>query len=373
MDKILYIDVEYRDRFGADMNRSRYIVGALRKELEVHHCIVEEQESKQSDVSLWLQPSKKKKFLMPDAIKHFSAEASASFVRYIKEHKIERLFFRHISFCELAYYAKEKMPSLHIIVDEDFRMSRLMQQAWRLRPSLSSRYFFIEYHKLKRYESKLYDTGFTMLFSNTEEIEDLRIQYPHAKIRHMPNTTDLKVHQPSKTVTKQILFFGAMDSITNKEGYNYIVDKVYPLIDEAVVKYDYTIYIAGKGCEALLPSPYERIKIIGKVDSMEETILQSDFVVLPVFVASGTNTRVIETAMAGKALITTPLAAEGLVQRDKVDFVVQSAEEMAKKMIQYIEDEEIKFDAATQLQNQIVQKCSSDTLHQKMHAVLSEK
>jgi glycosyltransferase involved in cell wall biosynthesis len=322
---------------------------------------------------LLLQPSTKRKFLLPAAISDFSLDEKEAFVNYIETHNIDTLFFRHISFCELAYYAKEKLPSITIIVDEDFRMSRLMQQSWQRRPSLSSRYFFIEYHKLNYYESKLHQSDFAFSFSNLKEVEDMRMHYPDTKIIHMPNTTDLKVHKPQKSsAAKSILFYGAMDSITNKEGYRYIHDEVYPLIKEKLTEYGYSIHIVGKGCQKLTPSKYDDIKIMGKVDSIEETILESDFVILPIFVASGTNTRVIETAMAGKALITTPLGAEGLFDAEGTRFVVESAKQMAEQIICYLEDSQAKLEDAILLQREVAQNFSVENFNHKLNQLLEQ-
>ncbi len=355
------------------MNRSRYIVNALSKKVELYHSIIIEKEKMVNDASLLLQPSSKRKFLLPDAISDFSLDAKEAFVNYIESHNIDTLFFRHISFCELAYYAKEKFPSLTIIVDEDFRMSRLMQQSWQRRPSLSSRYFFIEYHKLNYYESKLHKSDFAFSFSNIKEVEDMRMHYPDTKIIHMPNTTDLSVHKPQKSSeSKIILFYGAMDSITNKEGYHYIHDEVYPLIREKLREYGYSIHIVGKGCDKLTPSKYDDIKIMGKVDSIEETILESDFVILPIFVASGTNTRVIETAMAGKALITTPLGAEGLFDAEGTRFVVESAKKMAEQIIFYMENSQAKLEDAILLQREVAQNFSVENFNHKLNQLLEQ-
>ena len=222
--------------------------------------------------------------------------------------------------------------------------------------------------KLKNYESKLYKQNFTILLSSEFETELLSKQYPNCKFIYLQNSTDLTPKKPNTGENKEILFYGAMDSTANIDGYKFIQNKLFSKILPILEEYNYTIKIVGKGCEKLTPSSNKRLQIVGKVDSIEKTILKSDIVLLPIFIASGTNTRVIETAMAGRALITTSLGMEGLA-----DFqTYETTQEIYERLLKLITSSQEKIESATILQEKIFDKFNIETFENKLNTILNQ-
>ena len=114
-----------------------------------------------------------------------------------------------------------------------------------------------------------------------------------------------------------ILFFGSMDSAANTDGFAFLVDEVLPLLNAELKQRGVEIHVVGKNPpahfhERLARSGGDSVKIIGGVDSIERAIAESLFVLLPLRIASGTRTRILEAAAQRRAVITTPIGAEGL-------------------------------------------------------------
>lgn len=361
MKNLLYVDREFENALGGDKNRSRYLYDTLQKNSNIFVCIIKDSyDSTQNNSRFELFTAKKTNPLLPQAIAEFSQESLVKFVEYIKEHEIEELFIRTIAFSSLAVFAKRAVPSLNIIIDADLILSRLMQQAWQKNRSLKSRYYLFEYIKLSFYEKTLYKNDFTFLFSNEDECLDIKEKHASAKIEYLPNTTDIQPKKPSSTDAKVILFFGAMDSTANIDAYRYIEHELYESIKDELELYDYEIHIVGKGCETLKDSKHKRIKIIGKVDSIESAILKSSFVLLPIFIASGTNTRVIECAIAGRALVTTPLGMEGLTKSKSQEYIAHNLDAMSESIKKLMRDADYRLKLADDLQAEIL-----STFHMK--------
>jgi len=373
MKNVLYIDRAFKNEIGGDKNRSRYLYKTLQKDTNIYTCTIKDSlESIEDNSSLELPISQKTNILLPEAIAEFSEESMDQFVSFIKQYEITELFFRTIAFSLLAIYTKKKIPTLNIIIDADLILSRLMKQAWQKNRSFNTRYYFIQMLKLSSYEKNLYKNNFTFLFSNEEECFKIREKYASCKARYLANTTDLIPKNPSSSESRIILFYGSMNSTANKDAYTFIQNVLYDEIKDELERHDYEIYVVGKGCDELAPSKHKRIKIIGKVDSIESTILQSSFVLLPIYIASGTNTRVIETAMAGRALITTPLGMEGLSDQKKQDYVAINLEEMASKMKKLMGDKNHCIEIAKKLQEEIVTSFSYENFENSLRKIREE-
>ncbi|QOR61955.1 glycosyltransferase [Sulfurovum sp. ST-21] len=373
MKNLLYIDRAFVDAIGGDKNRSRYLYRTLQKYTNVYTCIIKEaSECKEENASLELPVAQKGSRLLPDAIAGFSEESKERFVSFIRKHGISVLFFRTIAFSPLALYAQKKIPGLDIIIDADLILSRLMDQAWKKNRSFAGRYYLIEKMKLSLFEKKLYKHKFTFLFSNEEECRNIKDRNTGCQVKYLPNTTHLRPKQPDCPDSRVILFYGAMDSTANRDAYAYIHDTLYDAIKDDLEQNDYEIHVVGKGCDALAPSRHERIKILGKVDSIEEVILKSSFVLLPIYIASGTNTRVIETAMAGRALLTTPLGMEGLSGPKEREYVASDMNDMAAKIKRLMQDREYRMGNAQKLQDSIVSSFSYENFENRLKEIVQE-
>jgi glycosyltransferase involved in cell wall biosynthesis len=374
MKNVLYVDRAFKNELGGDKNRSRYLYNTLQENSHVFTCIITDGVSttEDSSESLRLSTTSKKSFLQPDAIASFSNKTKALFVDFIVKHEITDILLRSIAFSALALYAKKRIPSLNIMIDADLILSRLMAQAWKKQRSLSKRYYLIQKVKLSWYEKRLYNNPFTFLFTNKEECNDIQKSFPNCNVTYLPNTTDLIPKTPVVNTSKVILFYGAMDSTANQDAYHYIQHQLYPKIKETLELHDYEIHIVGKGCETLSPSKHKRIQVIGKVDSIEETIDKSAFVLLPIYIASGTNTRVIEVAMRGRPLITTPLGMEGLSNTFQ-EYVASDVDDMCSKVNTLIENKTYGLKLAQTLQQKIASEFSYANFQNILTRLLQEK
>lgn len=372
MKKILYIDREFQQSVGGDKNRSRYLHRVLSSYADVSLCSIDAQEHWDVGTEgLALQSLQATDFLTPDAIEIFSQKTLDTFVSYIAEKKIQTLFFRTIAFSALAIYAKTKLPDIQVYIDVDLVLSRLMQQAWKKNKSFTRRYYLLESYKLAYYEQKLYQNDFTFLFSNEEEASYLQVKYPQTRVEYLANTTDLEAKSPQRTLQKTILFYGVMNSSANKDAYDFLQRQLLPILKEDLEKYDYEIHIVGRACESLDTSKHSRLKIIGEVASIAETLEASAFVLLPIFIASGTNTRVIETAMSGKALVTTSLAMEGLSSSNP-EYICDEAKTMAKAVCRLMQNTQEIQRVAENLQEDIVEKFSFRAFEQCLLGILQK-
>jgi glycosyltransferase involved in cell wall biosynthesis len=110
----------------------------------------------------------------------------------------------------------------------------------------------------------------------------------------------------------RILFFGS-SSVTNRNALEHLVKDIVPRCRTVLSRHGLRFRIAGRFEETLLERLRDpAVEAVGEVSDMDEEIRAARFVVLPIRAASGTRTRILEAARWGKAVVTTPIGAEGL-------------------------------------------------------------
>jgi hypothetical protein len=105
----------------------------------------------------------------------------------------------------------------------------------------------------------------------------------------------------------KILYLASQNTM-NLESINWFIEKVFVLIKQKIP--DAELLVAGRICEGLLES--EGIVKLGVLDNLNLAYNQANVVINPVLCGTGLKIKNIEALGYSKALVTTPLGAEGL-------------------------------------------------------------
>jgi glycosyltransferase involved in cell wall biosynthesis len=136
---------------------------------------------------------------------------------------------------------------------------------------------------------------------------------------------------------KFILFYGMLNSTVNETAYKFLIDEIYPLIEKELTKKNIKILVIGKNKTKTYNSSLKNIKVIGEVDDLASYIKSSEFVFLPLCIASGTLTRILEVSLFKKPVLTTTIGAEGL-NMDEHLFIEDGAINLASKIINLLKN-----------------------------------
>ena len=351
--RLLYLDVPFENEPGGDKNRSRFLFQTLREAFETDVVLMGK--DGQSTRPAWtcyqplalLSPTPPR-FPSPSATPDFSAADRARFSQLLRDGQYDAVVGRFYTGSRLLSLVHEASPDTAVIMDVDMVSSRLVALSWAGHRSLSHRWFLFEKWKLLHYEKALFRNPWQFLFSNPEEMAEIR---DHVAPRQtpgdftlVPNTMPDVIRIPGPHRQPYILFFGSMDSAANNDGYAFLIDGVLPLLEETLREHNIMIRVVGKNPpahfrERLERSGSDRVVLVGGVDSIEQAIAESLFVLLPLRVASGTRTRILEAAAQARAVITTPIGAEGLDVGDTV-LIGVDAKELAAHTIALLEEPE---------------------------------
>lgn len=332
--KLLYVDVPFNGYLGGDKNRSRFLWNKLSENYDCDILLLTDdikEESKYSGYSKIFTISKSRGSLLhPESVYSFSKDQIEKYKNILRENNYSVVIFRFASTSELAIITHNFFNKIKVIVDIDMLLSRISRQSWECNKSIKNRFYFLEYLKLIRYEKKLFLFPFTFLFTNSFERSETGKLFAKSKgqFKILPNVMENVKFDPSRKKENYILFFGALDSSANQDGFKFLMENIYDSILPKLKKFGMKLKIVGKKATQLYDKyrDYDCVDIVGPVDDIYDSIQKAQFVLLPLRVASGTRTRILEAAALKQLIITTPVGVEGLDFGDEEILISDNAQ-----------------------------------------------
>ncbi|MGH7454772.1 MAG: glycosyltransferase family 4 protein [bacterium] len=150
----------------------------------------------------------------------------------------------------------------------------------------------------------------------------------------------IALHPPSAPAynNHELLFVGAITR-DNQRGIEFFIKEILPRIQSKLP--NVKLFLAGNICDAVDNSP-ACVKL-GVVDDLGEIYQRAAIVINPAYTGTGLAIKSIEALSYAKPLITTPKGARGLEDGMGHAFgVAQSAQDFADKIIQLLENEELR-------------------------------
>jgi len=340
--RILYLDVPFENESGGDKNRSRFLFASLREHFGADLLLVGREGAAKKPAWTQLPPLAllaplPAPFPRPTAAPAFAASDRDRFVQILQTGQYDAVFCRFTIGWELLQLVAATAPDTAVVVDVDMVSSRLAALTWAANRSFKKRWFLFEKWKLRHFERNLFREPWLFLFTNSAELAGVRDQlFPRplaGAFELLPNIMP-PATEPAVQRQPYILFFGSLDSSANLDGFDFLINQVLPRLTADLERHQVDIHIVGKNppaafVERLRAPGAERVKLIGPVDSVERAIAESLFVLLPLRIASGTRTRILEAAAVGRAVVTTSIGAEGLDLGDTV-LIGDTAESLAE-------------------------------------------
>jgi glycosyltransferase involved in cell wall biosynthesis len=137
-----------------------------------------------------------------------------------------------------------------------------------------------------------------------------------ARLRTISNGVDLDYFRPSSqspdTISPRLAFVGAMDHFANVEGARYFAEEVFPLIRSRESRAKFSIIGANPTAEVKKLARYPGVIVTGEAPDTRPYLREATLCVVPLRVARGAQNEVLEAMAAGKAVIASPEAVDGL-------------------------------------------------------------
>lgn len=380
--KLLYIDTPFMGFDSGDKNRSKFLYESLLEKYDTDIFLIQNEEysaktiqSHRKNNRLFTIKTKKQVWHKPSAIYNFDIKSLDKLKSIILRNEYDICFFRFASTSLIADYIKNMNPSIKIIFDVDMLFSEISNAAWEQNKSFKNRYHFFEYYKLRYFEKEFFNKEYNFFYTNKNELELVKEKYHTDSCENhyvLPNVINKMTENNSEKIDEKfILFYGVLNSTANLSAYEYLMQKIYPLIKFFLISSNIKIYIVGKNPTKIHKNTPTNVKLIGEVDDISKYIKNSLLVLFPLTIASGTLTRILEVAYLKKLIIATKRAASGLNLEGKI-FISNNEDEMANDILTICQDKNKKEKYEKLAYEFVKDNHSFESIQNKMFSIIDE-
>ncbi len=192
--------------------------------------------------------------------------------------------------------------------------------------------------QLKDYEVKSFSKVDGVAAISTVDEQIVKQLAPAAQVETIPLTTNFKPIANVVPIPNTIFHLGSMDWLPNLEGVTWFLTNVWPLV--IAKNANAHLYLAGRNMpQSLLNQSGDTITITGEVSNPADYMASKALMVVPLFSGSGVRVKIIEGMALGKAIVATPIAAEGLAVTPGEDiFIANTAAEYAETILQLLNE-----------------------------------
>jgi glycosyltransferase involved in cell wall biosynthesis len=227
----------------------------------------------------------------------------------------------------------------------------------------------------KRYERRiLRSIGHCVAVSESDRDELARL-VPEATFFVVRNGADTSVPPlpPADPQANAALWVGGMNDPFNREGVLHFASRILPRIRERNAGFRWRV--VGRDPPSMLctlaADPSSGIELAGFVPTLRDAYERCAIVVVPLFSGGGTKLKVLEAMAVGRAVVTTPIGAEGIRVRDGVEMAVASSdEEFATKVCELMAAADRRNRIATAARALAELEYGWDAVNREMHAAV---
>jgi len=200
----------------------------------------------------------------------------------------------------------------------------------------------LEASRVKNYELPMYKKFDRCIAVNKLDEDTIKSLSGASNIAVNPFCMEMSVDSKGTTEEEQntIIFFGTFKALPNSDGLKFFYEEIFPLIKKEIP--NVKLIIAGTGLDKLSIDLGKdpNVRLPGVIKDIRDFLKKVAVVVVPLRVIGGGITiKILDSWAAGKAVVSTSRAAEGIQTTDGVDIVIaDSAADFAKEVIGLLKD-----------------------------------
>jgi glycosyltransferase involved in cell wall biosynthesis len=175
-------------------------------------------------------------------------------------------------------------------------------------------YAQIEAKRLRKWEKKICERASVCMACSESDRQILSTLAPKTQVFLVPNVVDADRYAVNnQTESRYVLFQGAMDWFPNRDGVEFFITKIFPLLRRMEPHAEFLAAGRNPPTEMLAQfSNVPGVTFTGTVPDIRPYIERAALCVVPLRIGGGTRLKILEAAAAGKAIVSTRLGAEGL-------------------------------------------------------------
>ena len=149
---------------------------------------------------------------------------------------------------------------------------------------------------------------------------------------------DASLGEDANARPRRIVFVGNFMHPPNADAARFLVEEIFPPLREQFA--DLELYVVGPGAPPwLVSSEADGIFVTGLVASVAPHLARATVVVAPIRQGGGMRVKVLEAMAAGRAIVATPLAVEGINAADGRELLVAGdAADFRRRIAELLDD-----------------------------------
>lgn len=265
----------------------------------------------------------------------YNKKAHKKIQKLIQKHKPDMLFGQLLRVAE--YLRKENILKT---IDYQDVFSMGMKRRSMIAPFYTKPFFSMEYKRLRRYESAIFDDFDikTIISIPDRELIDHKDK---DRILIVPNGVDHEYYTPqSREKEYDIVFTGNMAYPPNINAVEYLAYQILPIVWKRLP--NVKLYVAGATPDPRVKkTASENIIISGWIDDMREAYSKSKIFIAPMRIGTGLQNKLLEAMSMKLPCITTSLANNSLhAEINKEILIGDNENQLAEHIITLLTDKE---------------------------------
>lgn len=227
-------------------------------------------------------------------------------------------------------------PTAHATAERDLRPRRRAVQLW------------LDRRAWKRYERNAIATASAVVVFTHRDRDIINKLSPKTRIVCIPLGSELtgRPLDPLGSTPASTIFIGNFSHPPNLDAAERLIHSIFPKVQEQVP--DVTLLIVGDGApDGLRQMATESIVVTGWVSSVIPYLDRAAVVVAPIRSGGGTRVKILEALVAGKAIVASPRAVEGLDIQAGVHVVIaEDDQEFADAVTSLLRNDNLRMELA---------------------------
>ena len=246
------------------------------------------------------------------AQRYCTAEARRWIQKLLDRHPFDLV---HIDMLALGLY-HAMFPKIPVfLTNHNVESLRLYRWSRIEKNALLRLYLKSQYHKLRRFEQEICPVMDRCIVVSETDRDHLQSLCRSDNFTVVPNGVDTTYFRPMPTPLRanHLVWVGGMGSPYNADAVDYFLTAVWPIITQT--NGAVTVEFIGESPTATLrrlAMEDPRIRITGLIEDIRPAVSAASVFIAPIRSGSGTKIKVLNAMAQAKAVVATPVAAEGI-------------------------------------------------------------
>ena len=234
---------------------------------------------------------------------------------------------------------------------------------------------WLQWRKMRRFEARAGHWFDAVVCVSPEDQRTFQREYGWTHVHTIDTAVDTEYFRPNGALEQEdrVVFVGSLDWPPNQDGLRRLADEIWPVVRQR--RPHAQLAVVGRNPQRDVRALAERpgIDVVGSVPDVRPYLAGASVVVVPLWVGGGTRLKIFEAMAMQKAVVSTPVGAEGLpVVHGTHLLVADRPNEFADCVVQLLEDRSRRTELAARARELVTTRFSAQTVARQFERICQE-